>query len=49
MSSNQELDHIFIVDHVLANSRIDMLENCEALTNLVIPDTVLRYLNRKNI
>lgn len=34
---------------MFALNRIDVLENCEALTNLVVPDTVLRYLNRKSI
>ena len=37
------------MDHVLCNNRIDVIENCEALTNIVVPDTVLRYLSRKNI
>ena len=48
-SAHNALDKILIIDHVFALNRIDVLENCEALTNLVVPDTVLRYLNRKSI
>ena len=33
----------------MAVNQIDLLENCEILSNLVIPDSVLKYLNRKNI
>lgn len=44
-----KMDKIFIIDHIFALNQIDILENCNILSNLVIPDTVLRYLNRKNI
>ena len=43
------LSKIFIPDHLFALSQIDTIENCTALTNLAVPDTVLRYLHRKNI
>ena len=44
-----KMDKVFIIDHIFALNQIDILENCNILSNLVIPDTVLRYLNRKNI
>jgi hypothetical protein len=49
MQAPDAIDGLFIVDHLLALNRTEVLENCDALSNLVIPDTVLRYLNRKNI
>lgn len=42
-------DRIYIVDHLFALNQYDFIENCDALSNFVLPDTVLRYLNRKNI
>jgi hypothetical protein len=45
----QQIDKIFVIDHFLALNQIDLLENCEILSNLVVPDSVLKYLNRKNI
>lgn len=49
MNAPNQIDGLFIVDHLLALNRTEVLENCDALSNLVIPDTVLRYLQRKNI
>jgi len=42
-------ERIYIVDHLFTLNQFDFIENCEALSNFVLPDTVLRYLNRKNI
>ena len=38
---------IYIVDHQFALNQYDFIENCQALSNFVLPDTVLKYLNRK--
>lgn len=43
------MSKIFIIDHLFALNQIDTIENCSAISNIVVPDTVLRYLNRKNI
>lgn len=40
---------IYIIDHLFALNQIDTIENCSTMSNVVVPDTVLRYLNRKNI
>lgn len=40
---------IYIIDHLFALNQIDTIENCSTMSNIVVPDTVLRYLNRKNI
>ena len=48
-SPAQKIGKIFIIDHHFALDQIDILENCDILSNLVIPDTVLRHLNRKNV
>lgn len=40
---------LYIVDHLFTLNQYDFIENCEALSNFVLPDTVLRYINRKNI
>ena len=44
-----QVNKLFIIDHHFALNQIDIIENCDTLTNLVVPDTVLRHLNRKNI
>lgn len=33
----------------MALNQIDLIENCEILCNLVVPDSVVKYLNTKNI
>ena len=38
---------IYIVDHSFALNQFDFIENCDALSNFVLPDTVLKYMNRK--
>ena len=38
-----------MIDHCLALNQIDFIENCEILSNLVVPDSVVKYLNSKNI
>jgi hypothetical protein len=43
------IDKVFIIDHLFALNQIDLLENCDCLSNVVVADTVLRYLNQKNI
>lgn len=43
------LGKIFVIDHLVALNKIDLLENCEILSNLVVCDTLLKFLNRKNI
>jgi len=40
---------LFIIDHLFALNQIDTIENCGTISNVIVPDTVLRYLNRKNI
>jgi len=40
---------MFIMDHLFALNQIDVIENCSTLANMVLPDSVLKYLNRKNI
>ena len=41
------IDKIFIIDHHFALNQIDMLENCDVLSNVVLPDSVLKYLNKQ--
>jgi hypothetical protein len=43
------IDKVFMVDHLFALNQIDLIENCDSLKNVVVADTVLRYLNQKNI
>jgi hypothetical protein len=43
----KRVDAIFIVDHYFALNHIDFIENCEILTNVVVPDSILKHLNRK--
>ena len=38
---------IYIIDNSFALNQFDFIENCEALSNFVLPDTVLKYMNRK--
>ena len=40
---------MFIIDHEFALDQIDFLENYDALARLVVPDTVLKYLNKKHL
>jgi hypothetical protein len=35
------------VDHSFALNQYDFIENCDALSNFVLPDTVLKYINKK--
>lgn len=44
---NKINDRIYIIDHSFALNQFDFIENCEGLSNFVLPDTVLKYLNRK--
>jgi hypothetical protein len=43
----QVAEKIYIVDHSFALNQFDFIENCQALSNFVLPDSVLKYLNRK--
>jgi len=43
------IDKIFIVDHHFALNQIDLIENCDVLANIVIPDSVLKHVNKINI
>jgi len=40
------IDKIFIIDHHFALNQIDLIENCDVLSNVVIPDSVLKHLNK---
>ena len=44
-----KIGKLFVIDHFFARNQIDILENCDILSNLVVSDTILRYLNRENI
>ena len=46
-SRPQVSDKIYIVDHKFALNQYDFIENCEALSNFVLPDTVMKYINKK--
>lgn len=41
------VDKIYIIDHLFGLNQIDFIENCQVLSNVVIPDSVLKHLNRK--
>lgn len=41
------IDKIFIIDHHFALNQIDMIENCDVLANVVLPDCVLKHLNKQ--
>ena len=45
----RQIDKIFIIDHHFALNQIDMIENCDVLSNVVIPDSVLKHMNKQNI
>jgi hypothetical protein len=45
----KQLNKIFIIDHLFALNQIDLIENCDALSNLVVSDTILRHLQKKHI
>ena len=45
----KSISKVFIIDHLFALNQIDIIENCDTLTNIVVPDTVLKNLNRKSI
>ena len=47
LSRPQAADKIYIVDHKFALNQYDFIENCEALSNFVLPDTVMKYINKK--
>lgn len=40
------IDKVFIIDHHFALNQIDLIENCDVLANVVIPDSVLKHLNK---
>ena len=40
------IDKVFIIDHHFALNQIDIIENCDVLSNVVIPDSVLKHLNK---
>ena len=48
-TAESESTSILIIDHLFALNQIDTIENCSTISNVVVPDTALRYLNRKNI
>jgi len=47
LQKHQASDKIYIVDHSFALNQYDFIENCDALSNFVLPDTVLKYINKK--
>ena len=40
------IDKIFIIDHHFALNQIDLIENCDVLANIVVPDSVLKHVNK---
>ena len=40
------IDKIFIIDHHFALNQIDLIENCDVLANVVVPDSVLKHVNK---
>lgn len=40
---------MFIIDHQFAQNQIDFIENCSHLKNVVVPDSVLKQMNKVNI
>jgi len=44
-----KIDKIFIIDHHFALNQIDLIENCDVLSNVVVIDSVLKHLNKINI
>lgn len=49
MEERKKIDKIFIIDHHFALNQIDLIENCDVLSNVVVPDSVLKHLNKMNI
>lgn len=47
--AGKQISKVYIIDHLFALNQIDFIENCDTLTNVIVPDTVLRQLHRKNI
>mmetsp|Transcript_18119 Transcript_18119/g.30951 ORF Transcript_18119/g.30951 Transcript_18119/m.30951 type:complete len:102 (+) Transcript_18119:294-599(+) len=43
------LNRLFLIDHHFALNQIDIIENCDTLQNIVVSDTVLRHLLKKNV
>lgn len=43
------IDKVFIIDHHFALNQIDLIENCDVLSNVVVADSVLKHLNKMNI
>lgn len=41
-----KIDKIFIIDHHFALNQIDLIENCDVLSNVVVIDSVLKHLNK---
>jgi len=37
------------MDHHLALNKIDLIENCDTFDNIVVLDSVLRHLWKKNV
>ena len=46
MEVKKSIDKIFIIDHHFALNLIDVIENCDVLSNVVIPDSVLKHVNK---
>ena len=42
----KKIDKIFIIDHHFALNQIDLIENCDVLSNVVVADSVLKHLNK---
>ena len=42
----QVIDKIFIIDHHFALNQFDLIENCDVLANVVLPDSVLKHVNK---
>lgn len=40
------IDKIFIIDHHFALNQFDIIENCDILANVVVPDSVLKHINK---
>jgi hypothetical protein len=49
VGTSPTIDKIFIVDHHFALNQIDMIENCDVLSNVVVLDSVLKHMNKVNI
>ena len=40
------IDKIFIIDHHFALNQIDLIENCDVLSNVVLADSILKHVNK---